>query len=180
MSFVRLNSQGGFARLLDPTVDLREVNAALLRRSLPHLLWGTLLDRPPSAALEHILSGVGQSLSLREQEALVAQARRESGGYGVASQPSLLLDRAPCLAAQPLWLRPQLAARLWLKLHAAPAACALEVTGCAGPSPTHGQAGAGAACLRLARLQPGQGAELTRTPRCLRWVRTGYAYQPPA
>ena len=25
-----LNSQGGFARLLDPTVDLREVNAPLL------------------------------------------------------------------------------------------------------------------------------------------------------
>ena len=24
------------------------------------------------------------------------------------------------------------------------------------------------------------GAELTRTPRRLRWVRTGYAYQPPA
>ena len=31
VSFVRLNSQGGFARLLDPTVDLREVNAPLLR-----------------------------------------------------------------------------------------------------------------------------------------------------
>ena len=103
---------------------------------------------------------MGQSLGLREQEALIEQARRESAGYGVASQPSLLLDRAPCLAAQPLWLRPQLAARLWLKLHAAPAACALEVTGCAGPSPTHAQAGAGAACLRLARLQPGQSALL--------------------
>ena len=25
-----------------------------------------------------------------------------------------------------------------------------------------------------------RGAELTRTPRGLRWVRTGYAYQPPA
>jgi len=29
---------------------------------------------------------VGQSLGLREQEALIEQARRESGGYGVASQ----------------------------------------------------------------------------------------------
>lgn len=92
--------------------------------------------------------------------ALLEQARRESGGHGVTSQPSLLLDRAPCLAAQPLWLRPQLAARLWLKLHAAPAACALEVKGCAGPSPTHGKAGPIADCMRLARLQPGQSALL--------------------
>jgi hypothetical protein len=92
--------------------------------------------------------------------ALLEQARRESGGYGVTSQPSLLLDRAPCLAAQPLWLRPQLAARLWLKLHAAPAACVLKVTGCAGPSPTHSKAGPIADCMRLARLQPGQSALL--------------------
>ena len=92
--------------------------------------------------------------------ALLEQARRESGGHGVTSQPSLLLDRAPCLAAQPLWLRPQLAARLWLKLHAAPAACTLEVKGCAGPSPSHGKAGPIADCTRLARLQPGQSALL--------------------
>ena len=31
-------------------------------------------------------------------------------------------------------------------------------------------------CKAAGRLQP----ELTRTPRRLRWVRTGYAYQPPA
>ena len=92
--------------------------------------------------------------------ALLEQALRESGGYGVTSQPSLLLDRAPCLAAQPLWLRPQLAARLWLKLHAAPAACVLEVMGCAGPAPTHGKSGPVADCKRLARLQPGQSALL--------------------
>ena len=30
------------------------------------------------------------------------------------------------------------------------------------------------------RLPRGRRAELTRTPRRLRWVRTGYAYQPPA
>ena len=83
-----LSAREQMVRRMTDSLDaaLREVNAALLRRSLPHLLWGTLFDRPPSAALEHILSGVGQSLGLREQEALIEQARRESGGYGVASQ----------------------------------------------------------------------------------------------
>jgi len=156
VAFVRLNSQGAFARLIDPTVDLREVNDALLRRSLPAMLWGAAFDRPPSAALEHILPRVGQSLGLGREEHLVQQAQRESGGFGSI----LLLDRAPCLAAQPLWLRPQLAARLWLKLHAAPAGCSLDVTGCAGPSPTSAKQEPLAKCMRLARLQPGQSSLL--------------------
>jgi glutathione S-transferase len=34
---------------------------------------------------------------------------------------------------------------------------------------------------RLGPQLPGRcGPELTRTPRCLRWIRTGYAYQPSA
>ena len=51
------------------------MRGALLSRRLPALLWGVLLDRPPSAALEHILSNVGQSLGLRTEEDLLEQAR---------------------------------------------------------------------------------------------------------
>ena len=47
-----------------------------------------------------------------------------------------------------------LTARLWFKLARAPADCAVEVIGCAGPSPTNHQDGPMATCNKIARLVP--------------------------
>jgi len=97
--FTRLNGRGPFARLVDPTVDLVSVAEAQRRRGSLDTAWGAFTDTPPRGH-EFILEGVG---SLRDE---AIQAQRAYERMLPQFSYHVLSDRAACLSARPLWLRP--------------------------------------------------------------------------
>ena len=97
--FSRLNQNGPFARMIDPTVNLVNTALAQERQSYIRTLWNSLWDQRPIGH-EFVLKGIGSLRveALQKEELL----KHKMPGVTVAT----ISDRAACLGPRPLWLRP--------------------------------------------------------------------------
>jgi hypothetical protein len=102
VDFRQMNGRGGYARHLDPTIDLTRVYQACERRSLLDTFWGVMLDKPPTPSDEHILRGSGYTLprDIERQYSEMVQNKSQS------KHSNIMIDRSACLYAskQPLQL----------------------------------------------------------------------------
>lgn len=94
--FGRLNNNGPYSRLVDPTVDLVSVMEQQAQLSYAEVVWNALWDKRP---LEYMLRGIG-SMKTR---ALNHQQKLEEEGWG---HVQILADRVACLSSRPIWFRP--------------------------------------------------------------------------
>ena len=98
--FGRLNGNGPFSRLIDPTVDLVSVMEAQRNQTYATTLLKSFLDERPDGK-EYVLRRGTGSMS---QEAKNYEAELKM--HFPESTVEFLADRASCLHARPLWLTP--------------------------------------------------------------------------
>ena len=98
--FGRLNGNGPFSRLIDPTVDLVSVMEAQRNQTYATTLLKSFLDERPDGKEYVLRRGTG---SMR-QEAKNYEAELKM--HFPESTVEFLADRASCLHARPLWLTP--------------------------------------------------------------------------
>jgi hypothetical protein len=94
--FGRLNQNGPYCRMVDPTIDLVSVMEQQAKLSYFEVLWNAVWDRRPT---EYMLKGIG---SMRERSFYYHNKLEEEGWKNVR----ILTDRAACLSARPIWFRP--------------------------------------------------------------------------
>ena len=98
--FAQLNEKGAYSRLVDPTVNLADTDIAQRERGVLSKLWGVFIDKVPPGHDFLLRHGVGSFRS--EAQALENDLQQRFPGKGIY----LIADRAACLQARPLWLRP--------------------------------------------------------------------------
>lgn len=98
--FAKLNDQGAFHRIFDPSIDLAAVNRKRKHRTYQQKLWDVLLDRAPGNSPDYILaSGIGSGhYRLAKYVPELERMLPKKEHY------EILIDRAPCLKARPLAL----------------------------------------------------------------------------
>ena len=98
--FGRLNGNGPYSRLIDPTVDLVAVMEAQRNQSYATTLWNAFLDKRPEGMEYVFRKGIG---TMRDTARTYED---ELKLHFPKKTISFLADRASCLHARPLWLSP--------------------------------------------------------------------------
>lgn len=94
--FGRLNQNGPYSRLVDPTVDLFTVMEQQAKLSYAEIWWNALWDTRP---VEYVLKGIGSM----KTKALYHQTKLEGEGW---KNVHILADRAACLSSRSIWFQP--------------------------------------------------------------------------